>query len=74
MALESVDYEEDRAKKILNIVIQEDRDKKKSVKIETPRKSATNVGDEDKENARATAGSSGGPRYVAYVVLESQAF
>ncbi|XP_035790853.1 uncharacterized protein LOC118466076 isoform X6 [Anopheles albimanus] len=62
MALESVDYEEDRAKKILNIVIQEDRDKKKSVKIETPRKTATNVGDEDKENARATAGSSGGPR------------
>ncbi|XP_049546836.1 uncharacterized protein LOC125957867 isoform X6 [Anopheles darlingi] len=62
MALESVDYEEDRAKKILNIVIQEDRDKKKTVKIETPRKSATNVGDEDKENARATAGSSAGPR------------
>ncbi|XP_049546834.1 uncharacterized protein LOC125957867 isoform X4 [Anopheles darlingi] len=61
MALESVDYEEDRAKKILNIVIQEDRDKKKTVKIETPRKSATNVGDEDKENARATAGSSAGP-------------
>ncbi|XP_052870500.1 muscle M-line assembly protein unc-89 isoform X3 [Anopheles cruzii] len=52
MALESVDYSEDRAKKILNIVIQEDREKKKSVKIETPRKSL----DEDKENAR-TAGS-----------------
>ncbi|XP_035790852.1 uncharacterized protein LOC118466076 isoform X5 [Anopheles albimanus] len=66
MALESVDYEEDRAKKILNIVIQEDRDKKKSVKIETPRKTATNVGDEDKENARATAGSSGGPRYSIF--------
>ncbi|XP_050093284.1 uncharacterized protein LOC126576163 isoform X6 [Anopheles aquasalis] len=62
MALESVDYEEDRAKKILNIVIQEDRDKKKSVKIETPRKSATTGGDEDKENARATAGSSAVPR------------
>ncbi|XP_050093282.1 uncharacterized protein LOC126576163 isoform X4 [Anopheles aquasalis] len=61
MALESVDYEEDRAKKILNIVIQEDRDKKKSVKIETPRKSATTGGDEDKENARATAGSSAVP-------------
>ncbi|XP_049546835.1 uncharacterized protein LOC125957867 isoform X5 [Anopheles darlingi] len=66
MALESVDYEEDRAKKILNIVIQEDRDKKKTVKIETPRKSATNVGDEDKENARATAGSSAGPRYSIF--------
>ncbi|XP_058054613.1 muscle M-line assembly protein unc-89 isoform X4 [Anopheles bellator] len=52
MALESVDYSEDRAKKILNIVIQEDREKKKSVKIETPRKTL----DEDKENAR-TAGS-----------------
>ncbi|XP_058054615.1 muscle M-line assembly protein unc-89 isoform X6 [Anopheles bellator] len=56
MALESVDYSEDRAKKILNIVIQEDREKKKSVKIETPRKTL----DEDKENAR-TAGS-GAPR------------
>ncbi|XP_050093283.1 uncharacterized protein LOC126576163 isoform X5 [Anopheles aquasalis] len=66
MALESVDYEEDRAKKILNIVIQEDRDKKKSVKIETPRKSATTGGDEDKENARATAGSSAVPRYSIF--------
>ncbi|XP_052870516.1 uncharacterized protein LOC128276055 isoform X5 [Anopheles cruzii] len=60
MALESVDYSEDRAKKILNIVIQEDREKKKSVKIETPRKSL----DEDKENAR-TAGS-GVPRYSIF--------
>ncbi|XP_061499455.1 uncharacterized protein LOC1277158 isoform X7 [Anopheles gambiae] len=51
MALESVDYSEERAKKILNIVIQEDRDKKKSVKIETPHKA-----EEDKENARASAG------------------
>uniref|UniRef100_A0AAG5D6P0 WW domain-containing protein n=1 Tax=Anopheles atroparvus TaxID=41427 RepID=A0AAG5D6P0_ANOAO len=54
MALESVDYSEERAKKILNIVIQEDRDKKKSVKIEAPHKS-----DEDKENART---GSAGPR------------
>ncbi|XP_061499450.1 muscle M-line assembly protein unc-89 isoform X3 [Anopheles gambiae] len=53
MALESVDYSEERAKKILNIVIQEDRDKKKSVKIETPHKA-----EEDKENARASAGPS----------------
>ncbi|XP_053675359.1 uncharacterized protein LOC128725623 [Anopheles nili] len=53
MALESVDYSEERAKKILNIVIQEDKDKKKSVKIEAPHKS-----DEDKENAR---GASAGP-------------
>ncbi|XP_058054614.1 muscle M-line assembly protein unc-89 isoform X5 [Anopheles bellator] len=60
MALESVDYSEDRAKKILNIVIQEDREKKKSVKIETPRKTL----DEDKENAR-TAGS-GAPRYSIF--------
>ncbi|XP_041772960.1 uncharacterized protein LOC121594086 isoform X5 [Anopheles merus] len=51
MALESVDYSEERAKKILNIVIQEDRDKKKSVKIEAPHKA-----EEDKENARASAG------------------
>ncbi|KFB51500.1 AGAP006574-PA-like protein [Anopheles sinensis] len=55
MALESVDYSEERAKKILNIVIQEDRDKKKSVKIEAPHKS-----DEDKENART--GSAGPSR------------
>uniref|UniRef100_A0A182QQJ4 WW domain-containing protein n=1 Tax=Anopheles farauti TaxID=69004 RepID=A0A182QQJ4_9DIPT len=55
MALESVDYSEERAKKILNIVIQEDRDKKKSVKIEAPHKS-----EEDKENARG-AGTSAGP-------------
>ncbi|XP_040159119.1 muscle M-line assembly protein unc-89 isoform X4 [Anopheles arabiensis] len=53
MALESVDYSEERAKKILNIVIQEDRDKKKSVKIEAPHKA-----EEDKENARASAGPS----------------
>ena len=43
MALESVDYSEDRAKQILNIVIQEDQDKskenrsKKTVTIETPK-------------------------------------
>uniref|UniRef100_A0A182NIT2 WW domain-containing protein n=1 Tax=Anopheles dirus TaxID=7168 RepID=A0A182NIT2_9DIPT len=54
MALESVDYSEERAKKILNIVIQEDRDKKKSVKIEAPHKS-----EEDKENARGS--TSAGP-------------
>ncbi|XP_049294034.1 uncharacterized protein LOC125769377 isoform X4 [Anopheles funestus] len=54
MALESVDYSEERAKKILNIVIQEDKDKKKSVKIEAPHKS-----EEDKENARG--GGSAGP-------------
>ncbi|XP_058463820.1 uncharacterized protein LOC131438055 isoform X2 [Malaya genurostris] len=46
MALESVDYSEDRAKQILNIVIQEDKDKKKSVKIDAPHKP-----EEDKENA-----------------------
>ncbi|XP_039439679.1 uncharacterized protein LOC120420655 isoform X6 [Culex pipiens pallens] len=46
MALESVDYSEDRAKQILNIVIQEDKEKKKSVKIDAPHKP-----DEDKENA-----------------------
>uniref|UniRef100_A0A182LW38 WW domain-containing protein n=1 Tax=Anopheles culicifacies TaxID=139723 RepID=A0A182LW38_9DIPT len=56
MALESVDYSEERAKKILNIVIQEDKDKKKSVKIEAPHKS-----EEDKENARG-AGSAGPSR------------
>ncbi|XP_052896188.1 uncharacterized protein LOC128303312 isoform X3 [Anopheles moucheti] len=56
MALESVDYSEERAKKILNIVIQEDKDKKKSVKIEAPHKS-----EEDKENARGT-GSAGPSR------------
>uniref|UniRef100_A0A182WBT1 WW domain-containing protein n=1 Tax=Anopheles minimus TaxID=112268 RepID=A0A182WBT1_9DIPT len=54
MALESVDYSEERAKKILNIVIQEDKDKKKSVKIEAPHKSEA-----DKENARG--GGSAGP-------------
>ncbi|XP_050076189.1 uncharacterized protein LOC126563586 [Anopheles maculipalpis] len=54
MALESVDYSEERAKKILNIVIQEDKDKKKSVKIEAPHKS-----EEDKENARGAGGSGG---------------
>lgn len=48
MALESVDYSEDRAKQILNIVIQEDREKKKSVKIDAPQKP-----EEDKENAQA---------------------
>ncbi|XP_065090691.1 BAG family molecular chaperone regulator 3 isoform X4 [Ochlerotatus camptorhynchus] len=48
MALESVDYSEDRAKQILNIVIQEDREKKKSVKIDAPHKP-----EEDKENAQA---------------------
>ncbi|XP_062550286.1 uncharacterized protein LOC134215044 isoform X3 [Armigeres subalbatus] len=48
MALESVDYSEDRAKQILNIVIQEDKEKKKSVKIDAPHKP-----DEDKENAQA---------------------
>ncbi|XP_053662511.1 muscle M-line assembly protein unc-89 [Anopheles marshallii] len=56
MALESVDYSEERAKKILNIVIQEDKDKKKSVKIEAPHKS-----EEDKENARGS-GSAGPSR------------
>ncbi|XP_055620106.1 uncharacterized protein LOC129764720 isoform X8 [Toxorhynchites rutilus septentrionalis] len=50
MALESVDYSEDRAKQILNIVIQEDREKKKSVKIDAPLKP-----DEDKENAQASS-------------------
>nr|XP_029734829.1 uncharacterized protein LOC109399363 isoform X3 [Aedes albopictus] len=48
MALESVDYSEERAKQILNIVIQEDKDKKKSVKIDAPHKP-----EEDKENAQA---------------------
>ncbi|XP_035917133.1 homeotic protein female sterile isoform X4 [Anopheles stephensi] len=56
MALESVDYSEERAKKILNIVIQEDKDKKKSVKIEAPHKA-----EEDKENA-ARGGSAGPSR------------
>ncbi|XP_055536977.1 uncharacterized protein LOC129725327 isoform X6 [Wyeomyia smithii] len=50
MALESVDYSEDRAKQILNIVIQEDKDKKKSVKIDAPHKP-----DEDKENAQTNS-------------------
>ncbi|XP_055620105.1 uncharacterized protein LOC129764720 isoform X7 [Toxorhynchites rutilus septentrionalis] len=58
MALESVDYSEDRAKQILNIVIQEDREKKKSVKIDAPLKP-----DEDKENAQA---SSVTPRYSIF--------
>ncbi|XP_021697906.1 uncharacterized protein LOC5575136 isoform X2 [Aedes aegypti] len=48
MALESVDYSEERAKQILNIVIQEDKEKKKSVKIDAPHKP-----EEDKENAQA---------------------
>ena len=56
MALESVDYSEDRAKQILNIVIQEDKEKKKSVKIDAPHKP-----DEDKENA-GTGQQSGTPR------------
>lgn len=55
MALESVDYSEDRAKQILNIVIQEDKEKKKSVKIDAPHKP-----DEDKENAGGQ--QSGTPR------------
>ncbi|XP_040159120.1 uncharacterized protein LOC120897946 isoform X5 [Anopheles arabiensis] len=63
MALESVDYSEERAKKILNIVIQEDRDKKKSVKIEAPHKA-----EEDKENARASAG----PRYSIFRTSSSE--
>ncbi|XP_058836689.1 uncharacterized protein LOC131693131 isoform X2 [Topomyia yanbarensis] len=50
MALESVDYSEDRAKQILNIVIQEDKEKKKSVKIDAPYKP-----EEDKENAQTNS-------------------
>ncbi|XP_049294035.1 uncharacterized protein LOC125769377 isoform X5 [Anopheles funestus] len=65
MALESVDYSEERAKKILNIVIQEDKDKKKSVKIEAPHKS-----EEDKENARG--GGSAGPRYSIFRTSSSE--
>ncbi|XP_039439678.1 uncharacterized protein LOC120420655 isoform X5 [Culex pipiens pallens] len=59
MALESVDYSEDRAKQILNIVIQEDKEKKKSVKIDAPHKP-----DEDKENAGCQ--HSGTPRYSIF--------
>ncbi|XP_055536976.1 uncharacterized protein LOC129725327 isoform X5 [Wyeomyia smithii] len=58
MALESVDYSEDRAKQILNIVIQEDKDKKKSVKIDAPHKP-----DEDKENAQTNSAT---PRYSIF--------
>ncbi|XP_053682908.1 uncharacterized protein LOC128733380 isoform X2 [Sabethes cyaneus] len=50
MALESVDYSEDRAKQILNIVIQEDKEKKKSVKIDAPHKP-----EENKENAQTSS-------------------
>ncbi|XP_035917134.1 uncharacterized protein LOC118514375 isoform X5 [Anopheles stephensi] len=65
MALESVDYSEERAKKILNIVIQEDKDKKKSVKIEAPHKA-----EEDKENA--ARGGSAGPRYSIFRTSSSE--
>ncbi|XP_058463823.1 uncharacterized protein LOC131438055 isoform X5 [Malaya genurostris] len=58
MALESVDYSEDRAKQILNIVIQEDKDKKKSVKIDAPHKP-----EEDKENAHENSAT---PRYSIF--------
>lgn len=43
MALESVDYSEDRAVQILNIVIQEDKDKKKSSKAKETGESKENV-------------------------------
>ncbi|XP_055610695.1 uncharacterized protein LOC129757480 isoform X2 [Uranotaenia lowii] len=56
MALESVDYSEERAKQILNIVQQEDKEKKKSVKIDAPHKP-----EEDKENAAQQQGSSATP-------------
>ncbi|XP_021697909.1 uncharacterized protein LOC5575136 isoform X5 [Aedes aegypti] len=58
MALESVDYSEERAKQILNIVIQEDKEKKKSVKIDAPHKP-----EEDKENAQAGSST---PRYSIF--------
>ncbi|XP_058836692.1 uncharacterized protein LOC131693131 isoform X5 [Topomyia yanbarensis] len=58
MALESVDYSEDRAKQILNIVIQEDKEKKKSVKIDAPYKP-----EEDKENAQTNSTT---PRYSIF--------